>query len=353
LLKGESLTSLIVGFGNSGRALHLRALLHARRLCKGDPIFAMSPIVAVDPRLSAKQRMRDDHTVALFRSLDAVEKIEPAATVVHVCTPPLTRVETLRVLSRCGYRRLICEKPVAASLGDLHKMLEIITDNGIDIAVVSPWLSSTLTLRLSGIVVSGQLGALRSMRIVQRKPRFTRTRDSVDHPTAFEVEIPHSVGVALYLGGARATVVDADATSMVVDGVEYPHLGGACIRLEHPSGARTTIESDLTAPVRERSIELAFERGTVVGHYPVGDDSYSQLDIQSEDGAQEREIIPDDQLTKMMIDWYSHFAGLGPRPLSDLRLNVEVTDVVAEAKRAAGIEPVDKLMQPEGIQVPS
>src|SRR5947209_14098269 len=340
------LSTVIVGFGNAGRGLHLRSLLHARRLCKGEPIFATSRIAAVDPRLYVKPRAREDQTVSLARTLDGVADADPGTTVAHVCTPPRARVDTLERLSARGYSRIICEKPVAGSLGDLHQMLRIITDHGMDVAVVSPWLSSTLTLRLRDMIASEELGGLKSVRIVQRKPRFTRTRDKLDHPTAFEVELPHSMGVALHLAGRDATVVDASSSAMQVDGSTYPHMGGAGAVLEHPSGVRTTIECDLTAPVRERSIELKLEHGTVIGSYPVGDDTYAQLRVQREgEPAGGREIICDDQLAKMMIEWYSYFAGLGPRPVSDLRFNVEVMDTIAEAKRAAGIEDVERIIQ--------
>lgn len=346
------LTSLIVGFGHSGRALHLRSLLHARRLCKGDPIFATSRIVAVDPRLPAKARVRDDQSLTLVRSLDAVEDLDPAFTVAHVCTPPLNRVETLERLGAHGYRRIVCEKPVASSLEELHEVLAIVDRRGFDTAVVSPWLSSTLTLTLADLVESGSLGALRSIHIVQHKPRFARTRDNLDHPTAFEVEIPHSAGVALRVGGRDADVVGAASTDMTLDGASFSNLGGASMELRHGGGARTTIECDLTSPVQERSIELGFEGGTATGHYPVGGDSYAQLCVTAEgEPPGEREVLRDDQLAKMMIDWYTHYAGLGPRPVSDLAFNVRVMDLIATAKRAAGIEEAGRIVQPPLAEV--
>jgi predicted dehydrogenase len=346
------LSSLIVGFGNSGRALHLRSLLHARRLCKGEPVFATARIVAVDPALYAKPRARDDRSVMLVRSLDEVEGLDAASTVAHVCTPPAVRVEVLRRLSDRGYRRIVCEKPVACSVHDLHGMLEIVNQLELDVTVVSPWLSSTLTLALRDLIAAGTLGELRTIRIAQLKPRFTRTRDNVDHPTAFEVEIPHSIGVALHLGGTDAEVVDAAATDMSLDGVVYRHLGGASVELLHGGGVRTVIESDLTAPVRKRSIELGFDGGTVTGHYPVDADTYAQLRVAPAAGPPHaRELLRDDQLAKMMVDWYTHFAGLAPRPVSDLEFNVRVVDTIATAKRVAGIEEPERLVQAPLVEV--
>ena len=348
------LTSLIVGFGNSGRALHLRSLLTARRLCKGEPVFATARIVAVDPRLYARPRARDDQSVVLVRSLDQVEGQEPETTVVHVCTPPFQRVQVLKDLSRRGYRRIICEKPVAGSLDDLHEILELVEREGLDVAVVSPWLTSTLTYALRDAVEAGTFGALREIRIVQLKPRFSRTRDNIDHPSAFEIEIPHSMGVVLHLGGDDVEVLEAAASDMTLEGVTYPNLGGARMELRHGSGTRTSIDCDLTAPIRKRSIELEFEEGRVIGHYPVGDDTYAQLTVApAGEPPREREILRDDQLAKMMVAWYEHFAASGPRPTSDLRFNVKVMDTIAACKRAAGIDEAEQIVTPPLAEIPA
>lgn len=333
------LGSLIVGFGKAGRALHLPSLMQARRLAKGEGLFATSRPVAVDPRLSIKPRLREDQSLLMARALDQVTDLDPAATVAHVCTPPGTRVETLEALSEHGYTRIICEKPVADSIEALHEILDLADEHGLDIAVASPWLSSALTFRLRDLVATEALGPLRSLHFVQDKTRFRRTRDNVDHPSAFEIEIPHSVGAAMHLGGAPAEVVEASASDMEFEGLSFPSLGGAALRLSHPQGPWTTIESSLVAPVRRRSVTVRCEAGVARGWYSVGgDDPYAQLVVEADgEPPTAPEILPDEHLTRMIVDWYAYFAGAGPKPVSDLQFNVGVMDAVCEAKGLAGV----------------
>ncbi len=342
-----SLSSVIVGFGKSGRSLHLPGLLHAKRLCKDEDVFANGQPVAVDPRLPAKARKRGDRSVTLTRSLDdVVELVDPEHAVVHVCTPPGDRGATIAELADRGFTRVICEKPLGGSIEELHEVLSHAHRHQLDIAVASPWLFSSLTARLRRLVTSGELGALKAMHIVQSKPRFTRTRDDIHHPSAFEVEVPHSMSVALDLAGWPVTIEDASHRDLWLDGEHFAAMGVASARLRHATGAITTIESDLTAPVRQRSIELEFEAGEAIGHYPVaGDDQYAQLSVRPA-GAPPRppSVLADEQFTRMMIECYGHWAGVNPPPVSDVDFNVRVMDVMAQVKERAGLRDPGRII---------
>src|SRR4029079_6631807 len=103
-------------------------------------------------------------------------------------------------------------------------------------------------------------GALRSISSVQSKPRLTRSLASEGHPTAFDVEVPHVLGVALRLAG-DADVVAAACTDMHVEGRTVPRMGSAHLVLRHAGGVRTEVLSDLTSPVRERRIALELTGG--------------------------------------------------------------------------------------------
>jgi predicted dehydrogenase len=344
--------SVIIGFGKSGRALHLPAIVHARRLCRGEAMFTPGRPIAVDPRLFVKPRMRDDSTVLLVRSLDQVPDLDPARAVAHVCTPPLGRADTIEMLATAGFRHIICEKPVAASLDELHRIVAIAERHGVEIAVVSPWLSSALTLRLRELIDSAPLGALQRIEITQDKPRFVRTRDNADHPSAFEIEIPHSLSLVLHLAGPDATLVSASADDMTIDHLTLQGLGGAHLTLEHAGGVTTTVSSDLTAPWRRRSAQLTFERGRATAFYPIGPDPYCQLVLEpAGEPARPPELLVDDHLVRMMIDWYQYFSDLGPRPVSTLAFNVRVVELLAQAKATAGIERPGVLVEPAPIEV--
>ena len=92
----------------------------------------------------------------------------------------------------------------------------------------------------------------------------------------------------------------------------------------------------------------------MIGHYPVGDDTYAQLTVApAGEPPREREILRDDQLAKMMVAWYEHFAASGPRPTSDLRFNVKVMDTIAACKRAAGIDEAEQIVTPPLAEIPA
>jgi hypothetical protein len=68
--------------------------------------------------------------------------------------------------------------------------------------------------------------------------------------------------------------------------------------------------------------------------------------------AGERELLLDDQLAKMMLDWYTYFAGVAPKPAGDLRFNVGVMDAIASAKRLAGIEEAGQIVWAPRAEMP-
>ncbi|GAA3761103.1 hypothetical protein GCM10022402_43620 [Salinactinospora qingdaonensis] len=305
------LHTLIVGLGRSGRKLHLPTLLRARALAAsadGDHSaavpFSAHPILAFDRRLTPPPPAG----VTLVRSLaEAAATIDPSRTVVHLCTPPYARASTLNELAGLGFRRILVEKPLATDLFGLDVVLRLRRRWDLDLTVTAHWLASALTERLRSAIRDGDLGALRSMSIVQHKPRFQRSRHRRDHPTAFDVEIPHSLRLALDLAG-RAHLLDASWSDLVFGGTRVPAMGGAHLSLVHASGVRTDISSDLTSPVRERRITLEFEEGTLTGHYPCSDaDDTAQLRTRSA-GHDSRELFTDDALTAFLLRVYDRYA---------------------------------------------
>lgn len=298
--------TMIVGLGRAGAQLHLPALALARAAAPDSGLFDPGPVLAVDPAWPAQRRLPAG--VVLETSLEHVrDLIDPARTVVHVCTPPLGRAETVERVAELGFQRLLLEKPLAAGVDEADRIEAAAERYGLRIAVVAQWLSSALTARLAELDRSGRLGALRAIRTVQHKPRFERGLATSGHPTAFDVEAPHALGVALTLAGP-AELIDAAGTDMVVDGRILPRMGAARMTLRHASGVRTELTSDLTMPVRERRIELEFERGTAVGHYPVSaDDCYAQLSVDEGDGFGAPEVFADEALSVFLTQTYRGF----------------------------------------------
>ena len=325
-------TSLIVGLGRAAAGLHLPAL---RRLPPElrDPA---EPVLGWDPAVRAGTEVPG--VVGVTSAADAAARTDPATTVTHVCTPPRDRAAVLAVLAAHGFRCFVVEKPLAADEAGLDALLRVIDAHRLCVVPMSQWLTSALTTRIEKVITSGVLGRLTSLAFRQRKARFDRGLRDREHPTAFDIEVPHALGVALVLaGGGR--VRDAAWDDLRTGDTVVPRLGAARLTVAHGGGVRTRIESDLTSPVRERRIQARFTGGTLTGWYPGSEaDHHAQLVV--DDGhRRSRSVFPDDAMGACVADAYRHFATVaGPSPVTvtdRLAVNADVVRLLAEAKRHA------------------
>jgi predicted dehydrogenase len=292
-------------------------------------LFDEAPIIAFDP-WGTHVELPD---VAPVQSLaQAGQATDPEHTIVHLCSPPATRVELLEQLAWHGFRRVVVEKPLAVDVQELTEITRVRQQWNLDLVVVAPWLASALTQRIRQILRSGELGALHSVFMVQRKPRFTRSLTGCGHPTAFDIEMPHSVGVALAIAG-NATVCHAQLTDMRFGDVVLPRLGSAWLSLDHENGVCTEIFSDLTSPTRERRITLKLERGTLIGHYSNSEADHTSQLTTTVGGREKVSVFHDDALTIFILQTYEHFAMQRRGNSDDLTLNAEVVRLLSTAKR--------------------
>ncbi|MFJ6410560.1 Gfo/Idh/MocA family oxidoreductase [Streptomyces hydrogenans] len=325
---------LIVGLGRAGSGLHLRALRTAR---DRSPDLWRGPVVAVDPRPGERAPVPDDVTVT--PTLDEARAVlPPDRAVVHVCTPPDSRPAVLAELCAAGYRDLIVEKPLATGDRERAAVAALRARYGPRLAVVAHWPASGLADRLRALIGSGTLGPLLRVDVTQHKPRFTRSlRVDDGHPTAFDVELPHSLGLVLSLAGP-AEATGARLTDLRIGETVRPGLGSAHLELLHANGVRTRIDSDLTAPVRERRVALTFARGTAVAHFAPSDaDDHVQLDV---DGR--REVFRDDALAAFLHRTYTRFATVpaeDPTWDADVALHDDVVRLLDEARRRCATAP--------------
>jgi len=328
------LGTLVVGLGRAGGGLHLPVL---RRLGHGSGrALGRPPIVVVDPGVVVP--VAPDLLVATNLA-HAAALVDPERTAVHLCTPPNARLRPLTELADLGFRRIVVEKPLAGDEVELAAILRLRAAADLDLIPVAQWRCSELTRRVRTVLRGGELGALRSIVFTQSKPRFGRTVSGDEHPSAFDVEVPHSLAVALRLAGPAA-VTAAGLTDMLLGDAVFSGLGGAWLRLRHDSGVRTEIRTDLTAPVRERRITVELEHGTLVGHYPVSAaDEYSQLVVRTR-GTQSHSVFRDDSLTAFIARAHQHFEGTNPM-VDEPATGAAVVTLLAGAKRlAAGRVPV-------------
>ena len=266
--------------------------------------------------------------------------LDPAVTVVHVCTPPINRIHIIETLAGFGFTKFIVEKPLALSVEELEWLHSLVQSFELDIAVAMPWLSSLVTRRLEVELEEGLHGALRRVESIQDKPRFLRSLRIADHPSAFDVELPHALGVVAHLLGATHEVLAAGCSDLEHEHGVVPHMGGAWMRTRHGSGVSAELQSNLASPLRQRVLRLCFESTIVTGFYSIsGDDHYAQVTLESlHRHAISRAVFVDDPFPRMMAEWYQYFAGVRARPTSTFALNDIVVRTLTEAKRRAGLE---------------
>lgn len=268
----------------------------------------------------------------------ATRQLDPEWTVVHVCTPPTGRYDVLAELAEAGFRRFVVEKPLAACPADLTALLALRARRALDVVVVAPWLVAGLTRRLAEAVRGHRYGALREVTVAQHKPRFTRSLTTSGHPTAFDVELPHSLAVVLALAGPAELAAAGWAPLRCADRT-VPGMGGAWLTLRHSSGVCTTLRSDLTSPVRERRITMRLADAVVTGHYPLSaDDHHAQL-VVAAGGHEHRDVFPDDALTAFFLAAYRYFDGRPEPDVTGLGTHVTTVRLLAEAKALCATAP--------------
>lgn len=341
--------TLIVGLGPAGLGLHLRVLQRLRAARQPNPLFGSGPVVLWDP-VKAGLSATYDGTVLADDLAEVARLTPPADTVVHLCTPPSARLGCLETLAAVGFRRFLVEKPLAPDTRTMEAIDALRREGRLELVVVAQWLDSVLSEELHRLVQEGEHGRLHELHFTQLKPRFSRTLQSPSHATALQVELPHSIGVALRLAG-RAELLDARLTDMEVGETVVPYMGSAHVRLHHASGVLTGILSDLTAPVRERRVELRFGEAVAVGHYAVSqDDCYAHLELRLPGGpVVYRRSFPDDSLARFLTRSYQRLLD-GDDLEDDFTLNVHVVRLLDQATRAAtadgswtGLERIDEV----------
>jgi predicted dehydrogenase len=310
---------VIIGYGRAGCDLHHSSLREI-----ADP---EADVMVVDPR-------RPHHPLPGARWMTSLDEAfaflpDPRLGVFHVTTPAAEHRRTVEALVAADARQIIVEKPLAPTLDEARRIADLATP-GVRVLPVSLWLSSAVTRRVEEVIAEGRIGVPVELRMEQSKPRFRRTMHCPGHRTAFEVELPHQVLLALHLGGPVERILLASAWSMELpDGCSLPAMGGACLRLLHTNGMTSTLVTDLTSPVRMRRLQVTGTAGEVIADYPVStDDDFGQVEVI---GESRRSVVPDAPLTQLLHDAYGYFAGRCDAPRGDLALHLDAAELLETA----------------------
>jgi len=331
--------SLIVGDGYSARSFHLPALEQiAREKAGGREDLPLTGVV--EHRLDPRRAAAGPKWLEFFGSLRETEAYVAADPVVHVCTPPDAHLPVLAEAVELGYRRFIIEKPLASNLADAAEIMRLERQHDLQIVVVANWLSSTLTRAIKEEIEAGRRGNVRSLHIFGCKPRIARSLFSDSHRSAFDVEVPHFLALALHLCGPGSTLQRATCDDLIVDERRIEAMGSATMLLQAEAGYEALIETHLASPVRERRIAVEFEDASkLVGHYPCGSpEIFSQVVRVGADGVpQPPVLLEDNTVYRMISDAYAYLYGEGPRPISDTRFHYAVCARLSDAKASCGM----------------
>ncbi len=329
------LNTILIGFGHAARDLHLPAL---RRLSAG----GTGPIGAVEPVAPEPDGSAPDVAGVLLRADigELVSQLAPADTVVHVCTPPAQHLPALARCAEYGYRRFVVEKPMVTTHDDIEALLALVEDRDLDVLVVANWLFSSLTDLIAGQIAARRDVPLTGLDLCSRKPRIGRSLASAAHTSAFEVEMPHLVALAMRLLG-DVELLHARADDLVLDERRIAMMGGAEVWLSSPHGCHVRLRTDLCAPVRERSVTATWAGGArVAGHYPCDStDLFSHVLLDGGRGAPSHRVLHDDTVHAFFEHAYRWFDGRGPRPRSDVALHARITRLLIAARERCAAAP--------------
>lgn len=319
------LPSVIVGYGLAGRGLHHR-MLHGL-FGEDHPVVIVDPRPVLDPLPGGTWVATIANALAALRSVG----VDPSEAVFHVVTEPSSHVACVDELVGLGARRIVVEKPLVTSMADAERMAQL--GALATILPVSVWLASRVTAFVEELVAEGTIGRLRSLRMEQSKPRFRRTIRSASHGTAFDVELPHQMLLAFALAGPPEELLSAHTWPMALPGRSVPTMGGAVIESRHCSGVRSTLITDLTAPVRLRRLHLVGSTGEIIADYPVSaDDDFGQVRVS---GRPRRILVQDAPLSKFVEQAYAYFADRASPPRGDLAMHLRCAAMLEHASRSA------------------
>lgn len=321
---------VIVGFGRAGSGLHLAAV---RELYANRP-DGVPPVLAVDPKRAGRHG-----AVQVFDGLDdAVARLPaPDRAVFHVAVGPQLHAPVTRRLLGLGARRLIVEKPLAATPQLAARMVATVREHGARLAPVSVWPHSSATEAVLERIAAAGPAPLR-IHFAQHKPRLDRTMADARHRSVFEVELPHQVLLAVVLGGPVAAIQEASVWPARRRGRTVPAMGGARLVLRHRTGSVSELVSDLTAATRSRRLLVAGPGLRLAVDYPASAASATSRMVDLTVGR--TWTLPDRPLTRFLGEAYAWLGDASPSPPRvPLAVQLHALGVLHAAAQHAVVSP--------------
>ena len=192
----------VVGAGNIAKSAHLPAL-------KSIPSVNVSAIADLDERRAKKlaKRFKIPNCYADYRQLIDQDSVE----LVHVCTPPQTRVEIIEYAATKG-KHLFVEKPLALSVNEAVRMRRVVKEHGVALTVVQNYRSFPSVIRANQRIKAGYLGDIVTMQGTGLTPHPANQTKALHyyHPAGVLFDFaPHLIDMLLWLNGSLAEQVFA------------------------------------------------------------------------------------------------------------------------------------------------
>jgi predicted dehydrogenase len=231
----------LVGAGGIGRT-------HAAALARSD---RLELVALADPDATAREDVGDEHGVPESRRYTDHESLFAAERpdAVTVASPtPFHAEQTLAAMETASPAVVLCEKPVADSVADAERMVEVAAETDTDLVVNHSRRFSPAHRSLRDALADGVLGDVRAVNVHWRRELLRNGTHVVDllgfllglrfetvtgHATdAHGLEAPIAVGDT----GAAAVLTATDGTVVTLDCTLPREYAAQCIRLVGTEG---------------------------------------------------------------------------------------------------------------------
>ncbi len=248
----------------------------------------------------------------------------PEVDGVVVATPSDSHADVLLALAPRNVPMFV-EKPITS---DVARALQVLEAAGDRVFVMDKWRYHGGIDRMAAYARSGELGAVRGLRIFRLG--WSMTHNEIDPIWNL---LPHDLSICLHIVGEIPPLQLA-----LPDGLG-PVESGVIAALGRPGGPRIVIETSAHHPVNRRSVILACENGTVTLNASL--DDHLILRQGRPDHLDAPEIrVPIDTAMPLEAElrvFLEHLRG-GPAPMSSAHEGALVVERIVEIRRAAGLD---------------
>jgi predicted dehydrogenase len=298
---------VIVGYGHAGR-IHRKAYGSLGNLC--------SVAAVVDPDLGKHVEISATLPgVKIYRELAEALSHVCGEVIVDFCVPAKVHLELVETALRLGVTRFLIEKPLAWDVASSEKL--VMTLQGSEVVYLDTYAASSGVQQLLE-KIAGQDSVAEHVSLVFHKNRISDSRlnrgfaqDAV--PSAWMIEGPHMLSIAMQIAGQIARVLSASTFDMEIGTNRLlPEHGGGRALLEHENGAVTHLDLDLCSDRNVRRIEVTLRNGVrMVVELPPSkaERHYSVLDVAYPGGGHEVHHYEDRPMENCVRNAISHLAG--------------------------------------------